>query len=350
MPGSPALHRRRRCRGAVLLAALVPALLFGGGALLHRLEADGPSRRIEDERTRRALARAKEVLLDYAFSDPNRPGELPCPDLDGDGRLMLGVDFRGGRDVPCASLRGWLPFRSLGVEELRDGAGERLWYAVSDIHHAGHSAPLNSEVAGQLSVDGAGDVAAVIIAPGFPVDEGQARARDEGASAPRRAPARLRLSRRRERGLGAGTLRDSGPAAARNERSSPGDNATRALLGRREARHRRGGARPGRIPPGAPDAALARAARRPRRRASPGPSGRPQGPPRLPARGRPGRDRGAERALAPERRRHLFGGIGGRGPARERGTPASSRGRIPRAHRCAASSARRRSTAARARG
>ena len=184
LPGSPALHRRRRCRGAVLLAALVPALLFGGGALLHRLETDGPSRRIEDERTRLALVRAKEALLGYAFSDPNRPGELPCPDLDGDGRLMLGVDFRGGRDVPCASLRGWLPFRSLGVEELRDGAGERLWYAVSDIHHAGHSAPLNSEVAGQLSVDGSGDVAAVIIAPGFPVDERQARARDESASAP----------------------------------------------------------------------------------------------------------------------------------------------------------------------
>ena len=178
------MHRRRRCRGAVLLAALVPALLFGGGALLHRLEADGSSRRIEDERTRLALARAKEALLHYAFSDPNRPGELPCPDLDGDGRLMLGVDFRGGRDVPCASLRGWLPFRSLGVEELRDGSGERLWYAVSDIHHAGHSAPLNSEVAGQLSVDASGDVAAVVIAPGFPVDERQARARDEGASAP----------------------------------------------------------------------------------------------------------------------------------------------------------------------
>jgi len=167
----------------VLLAALVPALLFGGGALLHRLETDDPSRRIEDERTRLALVRAKEALLHYAFSDPNRPGELPCPDLDGDGRLMLGVDFRGGRDVPCASLRGWLPFRSLGVEELRDGAGERLWYAVSDIHHAGHSAPLNSEVAGRLSVDGSGDVAAVIIAPGFPVDERQARARDAGGSA-----------------------------------------------------------------------------------------------------------------------------------------------------------------------
>ena len=178
------MHRRRRCRGAVLLAALVPALLFGGGALLHRLETDGPSRRIEDERTRLALSRAKEALLGYAFSDSNRTGELPCPDLDGDGRLMLGVDFRGGRNVPCASLRGWLPFRSLGVEELRDGAGERLWYAVSDIHHAGHPAPLNSEVAGHLSVDGTGDVAAVVIAPGFPVDERQARARDEGASAP----------------------------------------------------------------------------------------------------------------------------------------------------------------------
>ena len=142
------------------------------------------SHRLEDERTRLALARAKEVLVHYALNDPNRPGELPCPDLDNDGRLLLNVDFRGGRDVPCASRRGWLPFRTLGSDELRDGAGERLWYALSDTYHAGHSAPLNSEVAGELSVGAAGDIAAVVIAPGFPVDERQARQREEEGSPP----------------------------------------------------------------------------------------------------------------------------------------------------------------------
>ena len=183
LAGARARSRSRRERGAVLLAALVPALLFGAGIAFSGLGTDGASLRIEDERTRLALARAKETLLYYALSDPNRPGELPCPDVDHDGRLMLNIDFRGGLNVPCTALRGWLPFRSLGVEELRDGAGERLWYAVSDIHHAGHSAPLNSEVPGQLQVGNAGDVVAVVIAPGFPVDERQAgeRERDQAA-------------------------------------------------------------------------------------------------------------------------------------------------------------------------
>lgn len=177
--------RFRRNRGAALLATLVPVLLIAGAATLSGVE-DGArvAHRIEDERTRRALAHAKEALVHYAVTDRNRPGELPCPDLDGDGRLRLNVDFGGGGNVPCATLRGWLPFHTLGAGALRDGAGERLWYAVSDPHHSGHSTPLDSEVAGRLRVGDAEDVVAVLIAPGAPVDEGQAQARAAGESAP----------------------------------------------------------------------------------------------------------------------------------------------------------------------
>ena len=121
----------------MLLAVLAPMLLLGSAVALTGFDIGIPSHRREAERTRLALAKAKEVLIHYAVADPNRPGELPCPDFDNDGRLMLNVDFRGGRDVPCATRRGWFPFRSLGVEELRDGTGERLWYAVADMHHAG---------------------------------------------------------------------------------------------------------------------------------------------------------------------------------------------------------------------
>lgn len=181
--GGPTLRGRRQ-RGALLLAVLAPLLLLGSAVALTGVDPGIRSQGLEEERTRVALARAKEALIHYAVADSNRPGELPCPDFDDDGRLVLNVDFRGGRDVPCATRRGWLPFRTLGVEELRDGTGERLWYAVGDIHHAGHSAPLNSEISGQLSVGEGGDVVAVIIAPGFPVDERQAREREEGAAAP----------------------------------------------------------------------------------------------------------------------------------------------------------------------
>ena len=181
-PNTNALGRRRQ-RGAMLLAVLAPVLLLGSGLALTGFDTGPPSHRREEERTRAALAMAKEALIHYAVADSNRPGELPCPDHDGDGRLILNIDFLGGRDVPCATRRGWLPFRSLGVEELRDGTSERLWYAVADTHHAGHSAALNSDVPGELGVGSAGDIVAVVIAPGFPVDRRQGRERDEGSSA-----------------------------------------------------------------------------------------------------------------------------------------------------------------------
>lgn len=214
---------RRRNRGAALLATLVPVLLLAGAATLSGLE-DGArvAHRLEDQRTRRALVRAKEALVHYAVTDRNRPGELPCPDLDGDGRLRLNVDFRGGGNVPCATLRGWLPFRTLGAGELRDGAGERLWYAVSDAHHSGHSTPLNSETAGQLRVGDAGDVVAVLIAPGAPVDERQAQDRAAGRKAPdarRLAPAFLEGDN-----AGAGSTRYAGarrPRRGENDRVLP---------------------------------------------------------------------------------------------------------------------------------
>ena len=171
----------RRQRGAMLLAVLAPVLLLGSGLALSGFDAGVSFHWRTAERTRAALAMAKEALIHYAVADSNRPGELPCPDFDGDGRLLLNVDFLGGRNVPCTTRRGWLPVRSLGVEELRDGTGERLWYAVADVHHAGHSAPLHSDVPGGLRVGRAGDVVAVLIAPGLPVDRRQARDRDAGA-------------------------------------------------------------------------------------------------------------------------------------------------------------------------
>jgi len=77
------------------------------------------------------LAQAKAALIGYAvgMSDTDlsagyRPGDLPCPDLNDDG----------SPDTPCntqASRIGRLPWKHLGLKDLRDGDGERLWYAVS---------------------------------------------------------------------------------------------------------------------------------------------------------------------------------------------------------------------------
>lgn len=127
----------------VLLCAL---LLVGACFMLGSLNFAAV--RVERDRvTTDALMRAREALIAYAVSDPNRPGELPCPDVDDDGRSTPGVEYVGAN---CASLIGRLPWFTLGLPDLRDDAGERLWYALSNDFRAGGPVPLNNDTAFRL--------------------------------------------------------------------------------------------------------------------------------------------------------------------------------------------------------
>lgn len=77
--------------------------------------------------TVKAMTQARDAVMSYALTQqtPQRPpGTLPCPDTTGDGWADPGAI--GG----CANRRGFLPFRDLGLDELLDGSGARLWYAV----------------------------------------------------------------------------------------------------------------------------------------------------------------------------------------------------------------------------
>jgi hypothetical protein len=117
------------------------------------------------ETTATVLAQAKDALVGYAVRDDNRPGELPCPDYDNDGAVTV-ADYSGSN---CQTLLGYLPWKTLGLPDLRDDSGERLWYAVSEPFHANDTAVLNSDTAGTLAVSGnlsAGNVIAIIFAPG----------------------------------------------------------------------------------------------------------------------------------------------------------------------------------------
>lgn len=113
-------------------------------------------------RTDEALAQAKAALLGYAVGRPldvtvqeRRLGELPCPDRDNDGDADLKCDTE-------ATRIGRLPWRTLGLPDLRDADGERLWYAVSIIHgandprttcnHPEDAGCLNSDAAGSITV------------------------------------------------------------------------------------------------------------------------------------------------------------------------------------------------------
>jgi hypothetical protein len=163
--GLPANASRQR--GQALLLILV-ALLIGFGAVFYTLVSPAKLTLEQDRTTNAAMAQAKVALIGYAVKDANRPGELPCPDVNNDGQLTLGIDFTGGAGSPCMSLLGRLPWKTLGLPDLRDGSGERLWYALSDNFHAGATPPLNSDTKGTLTVTGtspASNVIAVIFSP-----------------------------------------------------------------------------------------------------------------------------------------------------------------------------------------
>ena len=187
-------HRvpRRASRGQALLVLIVMLsiatmlLVYGSTTELERsIKADS--------RARSALEHARQALIGRAVADANRPGSLPCPDGDDDGSADL---FAGSA---CPSYVGRLPWRTLGVGDLRDESGERLWYALSPAFrdHPG-APPLNTDTRGALTVYSnsastlmTDQAIAVVFAPGL-VLRGQRRddtaepCATTGKNAPRR--------------------------------------------------------------------------------------------------------------------------------------------------------------------
>ncbi|MDR1934265.1 MAG: hypothetical protein LBS49_01490, partial [Candidatus Accumulibacter sp.] len=172
-------------QGAALLVMLLVMVLAFGSVLLTSLAGNNP----ETERRRRTLetlAQAKQALIAWAVlqgdtgtDSHHRPGTLPCPD-----RNFFGEAASGNASGSCSSggetSIGRLPWKSLGMEKLRDAHGEPLWYAVSDSFRNPNlnSQAINSDSKGTLllyAADGtlltpAGEeLAAVIFAPGPPL-------------------------------------------------------------------------------------------------------------------------------------------------------------------------------------
>jgi hypothetical protein len=119
---------RRRERGIVLLAMVAVLLAVFLGVALVTVLRDNPRLAAESQATHR-LADARDALVGHAKAEWCRlqtgtvVDHLPCPDR--------GAGIEGAADAGCAaSAVGRLPWRTLGLPPLRDGAGECLWYAL----------------------------------------------------------------------------------------------------------------------------------------------------------------------------------------------------------------------------
>ncbi len=166
----------RSQRGIALLLFLF--LTIGIGVTLALTAWNSSRTRLEQEHnTQLALQQAKEALIAYATSIypvlNDRPGDLPCPDQNNDGKKETSCGSGAGSNQ--ATRLGRLPWKSLGLPDLRDASGERLWYAVSNnFKENTRHLPLNSDTTGSFQVvDPSGsiipNVIAVIIAPGPPL-------------------------------------------------------------------------------------------------------------------------------------------------------------------------------------
>jgi hypothetical protein len=176
--------------GLALLVIVLILLALGVATLLvtsSNINVGKARRAVANEET---LRRAKEALVSYAAgrridSIKPMPGTLPCPDLDDDGDAEISCGNAVGSTQQSSRI-GRLPWKTLGLEDLRDASGERLWYAVSSKYKENTpNSDLNPSTglgtitlrnpSGVVILDGtssnvsaadAGGAVAIIIAPG----------------------------------------------------------------------------------------------------------------------------------------------------------------------------------------
>ena len=176
MRAPSSLPARATQRGAVLMVMLV-ILVMGALTYLVNSLSTSAQKTARQEKTAEALAQAKEALIGRAVADDNHPGSLPCPDLiTNTTSPILNIPNDGVADSlsgnECPSYIGWLPWKTLGLPDLRDGTGERLWYVLSRNFRDDNSNPINSDSSGALIVDGnitISNIAAIVVAPGAPL-------------------------------------------------------------------------------------------------------------------------------------------------------------------------------------
>lgn len=173
----------KRQDGMALIALVALIALGASWWVVSALSTPVNRLALEREHNVKVLAEAKAALIGWvamtASTDPS-PGRLPCPETPAqigtaqEGIAAPTVGFPNCSAAP-GTVVGRLPWKTLGIDQLRDAAGEPLWYVVTTgtswaLQNSAAMTTINSNTTGQLNVDGVANAAvALIIAPGRPI-------------------------------------------------------------------------------------------------------------------------------------------------------------------------------------
>jgi hypothetical protein len=159
-------------RGAALILLITVLVLGVAWFVVGALGKAAPTSADRDTLSGAALGQSKRALLAYvaqyaARSGTIEPGQMPCPEF----LSSIGTGNQGQAGTSCSNASptvGRLPWETLGVDEIRDGYGEPIWYVLSPGFRA---APINFGTPGQLTYNGNPNTAvALLIAPGPPLN------------------------------------------------------------------------------------------------------------------------------------------------------------------------------------
>lgn len=169
---------RRSQRGVALIFLMTIVVLATSWMMVSAVKnASSRSAPALQAQNAQVLAQAKAALLAFVITSAatsntgspyyKNPGRFPCPE---DPANAGSATNAGTSASNCDTLPyiGRLPWKTLGIEQPRDAAGEPLWYVLSAGFN-GDSATLkiNSNSSGQLALNGVSNHAvALIIAPG----------------------------------------------------------------------------------------------------------------------------------------------------------------------------------------
>jgi hypothetical protein len=162
MSPAPKISVQKSQHGTALLVMML-IVVVGIATILLTTFNSSALHLSRQQQTAVALALAKEALIGRAVSDASLPGSLPCPDNNDDGS----ADLLSGND--CTNYLGRLPWKTLGLTDVRDGDGEHLWYALSRNFRDDNSNHINSDTSGTLNISGAqpaSNVIAIVFAAG----------------------------------------------------------------------------------------------------------------------------------------------------------------------------------------